>query len=77
MLRVNGIFIPWKAYFYYFLQMDSSINHDHSSQISNLSPETDEVNRIKTGHVLTELLETERLYVSELLSIITVSTSTN
>ncbi|XP_049825269.1 guanine nucleotide exchange factor DBS-like isoform X2 [Aethina tumida] len=52
-------------------KMDSSINHDHSSQISNLSPETDEVNRIKTGHVLTELLETERLYVSELLSIIT------
>ncbi|CAH0562294.1 unnamed protein product [Brassicogethes aeneus] len=32
--------------------------------------DVDEVNRIKTGHVLTELLETERLYVSELLSII-------
>lgn len=30
--------------------------------------------RAKRGHVLTELLETEKVYVAELLSIIRVST---
>lgn len=55
--------------------MDNSVDEQetHHIQSENLSPETDEVNKIKTGHVLTELLETERLYVSELLSIINVS----
>lgn len=49
---------------------DEKETHIHTE---HLSPETDEVNKIKTGHVLTELLETERIYVSELLSIINVS----
>ncbi|RZB40169.1 guanine nucleotide exchange factor DBS-like, partial [Asbolus verrucosus] len=38
---------------------------------TNVSPECDEISKVKTGHVLTELLETEKVYVSELLSVIT------
>jgi hypothetical protein len=38
-----------------------------------LSSENEEINKIKTGHVLSELIETEKFYVSELLSVITVS----
>ncbi|KAJ3639462.1 hypothetical protein Zmor_002822 [Zophobas morio] len=34
------------------------------------SPENEELNKAKTGHVLTELIETEKFYVSELLSVI-------
>jgi hypothetical protein len=36
-----------------------------------LSSENEEINKIKTGHVLSELIETEKFYVSELLSVIT------
>lgn len=34
-----------------------------------------EARRLKRGHVLTELLETERIYVSEMSSILKVSPS--
>lgn len=34
-----------------------------------------EARRLKRGHVLTELLETERIYVSEMSSILKVSKS--
>ncbi|CAG9759980.1 unnamed protein product [Ceutorhynchus assimilis] len=37
---------------------------------SKPSPENDEIAKIKIGHVLGELIDSERLYVSELLSII-------
>lgn len=37
------------------------------------TPQDQELLRIKRGHVLTELLETERFYVSELGSVIKVS----
>ncbi|KAJ8926822.1 hypothetical protein NQ314_020670 [Rhamnusium bicolor] len=49
--------------------MTSPQDNDQDSSFVHQN-ETDEVNRIKTGHVLTELFETERVYVSELLSII-------
>ncbi|KAJ8986252.1 hypothetical protein NQ317_009960 [Molorchus minor] len=48
---------------------EQETNFYHQNE-KNGSPETDEVNRIKTGHVLTELFETERIFVSELSSII-------
>lgn len=51
-------------------QHPNFMQHEEKSVL----PETDEVNRIKTGHVLNELSETESVYVSELLSIINVST---
>lgn len=35
-------------------------------------PESDEINKVKTGHVLTELLSTEKVYVSELHTIVQV-----
>lgn len=54
-------------------QNPSFVQHEEKSVL----PETDEVNKIKTKHVLTELFETERVYVSELLSIINVSTCNN
>ncbi|XP_076261206.1 guanine nucleotide exchange factor DBS-like isoform X2 [Rhynchophorus ferrugineus] len=53
-------------------KMDSALDTepDIGRNETHISPENDEVNRIKTGHVLGELLETERIYVNELLSII-------
>lgn len=42
----------------------------------SISPEIDvsqdEIHKVKQGHILAELLETERAYVSELSSILTV-----
>ncbi|XP_030748753.1 guanine nucleotide exchange factor DBS-like isoform X2 [Sitophilus oryzae] len=53
-------------------KMDSTLDHepDIVREEPHISPEHDEVHRIKTGHVLSELVETERVYVTELLSII-------
>lgn len=45
---------------------------DHSSVPESAHCHNDEY-KAKRGHVLTELLETEKIYVSELLSIIKVS----
>lgn len=48
-----------------------------NGQDLDASPENDnyeeEIHRVKRGHVLGELLETERVYVTELRSIIEVS----
>ncbi|XP_023310608.1 guanine nucleotide exchange factor DBS isoform X2 [Anoplophora glabripennis] len=56
-------------------KMTSPLDNDQNPNFvqheeKTVLPETDEVNKIKTRHVLTELFETERVYVSELLSII-------
>ncbi|VEN49521.1 unnamed protein product [Callosobruchus maculatus] len=47
----------------------SSPDADPITKEETVSPE-DEINKIKIGHVLTELLETEKVYVTELSSII-------
>lgn len=54
--------------------MDSTLEADPeiAPNEPRISPENDELNKIKTGHVLSELLDSERLYVSELLAIIKV-----
>jgi hypothetical protein len=55
-------------------QSESSEKHIESDvHQTYLSSENEEINKIKTGHVLSELIETEKFYVSELLSVITVS----
>lgn len=51
------------------VEAESDLGHHNETHIS---PENDEVNRIKTGHVLSELVESEKIYVNELLSIIKV-----
>lgn len=54
-------------------------NHEVNSDFiqnekSGFSPDNDEINKVKTGHVLTELLTTEKVYVTELLTIVQVRT---
>lgn len=47
-------------------------NNDFIQNEKAFSPENDEINKVKTGHVLAELLSTEKVYVTELLTIIQV-----
>lgn len=47
-------------------------NTDFIQNEKKFSPENEEINKVKAGHVLTELLCTEKMYVSELYSIIQV-----
>nr|XP_015837407.1 PREDICTED: guanine nucleotide exchange factor DBS isoform X1 [Tribolium castaneum]XP_015837728.1 PREDICTED: guanine nucleotide exchange factor DBS isoform X1 [Tribolium castaneum]XP_015837982.1 PREDICTED: guanine nucleotide exchange factor DBS isoform X1 [Tribolium castaneum] len=49
----------------------SESSEKHIEEVHQTSPENEEVNKAKTGHVLTELIETEKFYVSELLSVLT------
>ncbi|XP_019765330.1 guanine nucleotide exchange factor DBS isoform X4 [Dendroctonus ponderosae] len=53
-------------------KMDSTLEAEPeiTPNETRISPENDELNKIKTGHVLSELLDSERIYVSEMLAII-------
>ncbi|XP_060536985.1 guanine nucleotide exchange factor DBS-like isoform X3 [Cylas formicarius] len=54
-------------------KMDSANDGEQDSNHQNgsgIPQEVDELNRIKTRHVLAELLETEKVYVTEVLSVI-------
>ncbi|TMW42981.1 hypothetical protein DOY81_011939 [Sarcophaga bullata] len=50
------------------LSFDSSCGPDSGDHLQN--QQDSEARRLKRGHVLSELLETERIYVSEMSSIL-------